>query len=34
MKRRVITAKIGLDGIQDALEKHIDGKAIKFLVKP
>lgn len=31
---KLITAKIGLDGIQDALEKHIAGEAIKFLIKP
>lgn len=31
---KLITAQIGLEGLQEALEKHIDGKAIKFLVKP
>lgn len=31
---KLITDTIGLEGIQDALEKHISGDAIKFLVKP
>ena len=31
---QLITAKIGLEGVQDALEKHMEGEAIKFLVKP
>lgn len=31
---KLITDTIGLDGIQNALEKHISGDAIKFLVKP
>lgn len=31
---KLITDTIGLEDVQSALEKHIDGKAIKFLVKP
>ena len=31
---QLITGTIGLEGIQGAMEKHIEGKAIKFLVKP
>lgn len=31
---KLITDKIGLEDLQEALEKHIEGKAIKFLVKP
>ena len=31
---KLITDTIGLEGLQEALEQHIDGKAIKFLVKP
>ena len=31
---KLITDTIGLEGLQDALEKHIAGDAIKFLVKP
>lgn len=31
---KLITDTIRLDGVQDALEKHIEGNAIKFLVKP
>ena len=31
---KLITDTIGLEDIQSALEKHIEGNAIKFLVKP
>lgn len=31
---KLITDTIHLDGVQDALERHIAGNAIKFLVKP
>ncbi len=31
---QLITGTIGLEDIQSAMEKHIEGKAIKFLVKP
>lgn len=31
---KLITEKIGLDGVQDAMERHIAGNVIKFLVKP
>ena len=31
---KLITATIGLDKIEWAMQQHIDGKAIKFLVKP
>jgi len=31
---QLITETIGLEGVQDALEKHMAGEAIKFLVKP
>ena len=31
---KLITGTIGLDKIEWAMEQHIDGKAIKFLVKP
>lgn len=31
---KLITAKIGLQDVKSALEKHIEGNAIKFLVKP
>lgn len=31
---QLITEKIGLNQLQTAMERHIDGKAIKFLVKP
>ena len=31
---QLITSTIGLQDIQNAMEKHIEGKAIKFLVKP
>lgn len=30
----LVTDTIGLEGVEKALEKHIDGDAIKFLVKP
>lgn len=32
--QKLITDTIGLDEVQSALEKHIAGEAIKFLVKP
>ena len=31
---QLITGTIGLQDVQSAMEKHIEGKAIKFLVKP
>lgn len=31
---KLITDTIGLEGVQGALEKHISGDAIKFLIKP
>lgn len=31
---KLITAKIGLEEVQEAMEKHLAGEAIKFLVKP
>ena len=31
---KLITGTIGLKGVQEALESHIAGNAIKFLVKP
>ncbi len=31
---QLITGTIGLQDVQNAMEKHIEGKAIKFLVKP
>jgi len=31
---QLITETIGLEGVQDSLEKHMAGEAIKFLVKP
>lgn len=31
---QLITDKVGLDGVERALEQHIEGDAIKFLVKP
>ncbi len=31
---KLITGKIGLQDVQSALERHIEGTAIKFLVKP
>lgn len=31
---KLITSKVGLKDVQNALEKHIAGEAIKFLVKP
>ncbi len=31
---KLITAKIGLEDLQQAMEKHLAGEAIKFLVKP
>lgn len=31
---KLISGKIGLSDVQNALEKHIEGNAIKFLVKP
>lgn len=31
---KLITDTVGLEGVQEALEKHIEGHAIKFLVKP
>lgn len=31
---QLITGTIGLDGVQEALEKHLAGEAIKFLIKP
>lgn len=31
---KLITDKVGLEGVQDAMERHIAGNVIKFLVKP
>ncbi len=31
---KLITDTIGLENVEDAMQKHIAGKAIKFLVKP
>lgn len=31
---QLITDKVGLEGVQDAMERHIAGNVIKFLVKP
>lgn len=31
---KLITGTIRLEGVQEALEKHISGEAIKFLIKP
>lgn len=31
---RLITDKVGLEGVQEAMERHIAGNVIKFLIKP